>query len=191
LYGGVYGIRSDVAAYTRQSDDSERCVDWRIDCVCVDFRFWEEEEFKVKPIFAFIAGLWASIKAALGRIVGSRKMIVNVISLAVIVASFLAPELGARIDKLGGYAALILFVLASGGVIELGDFVKAWAARPTNAQTALDEIRAELAGIKTITMTGSSGSAATSLAQPTTTITYPSTTNADILKMTAPPEPSA
>lgn len=110
---------------------------------------------------------WTGLKALMGRILGSRKMIVNVIALAVFIASFLAPELGDRIEKLGGYGALILLVLTANGTVELGDLVKAWAERGQTAQEALDNITAELKPVVTSTTSINSGGGTT------ITATYP------------------
>lgn len=97
---------------------------------------------------------WTGLKALMGRILGSRKMIVNIIALAVFIASFLAPELGDRIEKLGGYGALILLVLTANGTIELGDLVSAWANRPMTVQDAVDAIKVELQSPATVTNPG-------------------------------------
>lgn len=87
---------------------------------------------------------WEGLKGLMGRLIGSRKMIISIIALGVMIASFLAPELGDRIEKIGGYGALILLVLTANGTIELGDLVSAWANRPMTMQDAADTIKDEL-----------------------------------------------
>ena len=112
---------------------------------------------------------WEGLKGLMGRILGSRKMVISVIALAVMIASFLAPELGERIERIGGYGALILLVLTANGTIELGDLVAAWAARPVTIQAAIDNITTELKPTTTAPATTTTTSTVTStpmVAQP-------------------------
>lgn len=106
------------------------------------------------------AMFWAGLTGLIGRIVGSRKMIILIISTGVIVAKAFAPELDARIDLLGFILSMIGFALGGGVVLELGDYVKAWKERPTQIMTVIGQMQAELEALKkpTITVTSSSGS---------------------------------
>lgn len=104
-------------------------------------------------IGGFIGGLWGSVKATLGRIFGSRKVMLGVIALALTIVTYLAPELK---DQAGNIAQMIWlgtgFVIAN---VTIEDSVTKWAARPQTADEALKVIQQGFSGStgQTITAT--------------------------------------
>jgi hypothetical protein len=98
----------------------------------------------MKTIGAQIALFWQGLTGLLGRILGSRKMILNIVGAAIAVIVLVDPALAERASNIGFYVYLVLVVLGGGGLLEIGDLVKAYAERPANVQAAVEAIKAEL-----------------------------------------------
>ena len=94
-------------------------------------------------IVARVTEVWRGVKGALSRLVGSRKMIINVVGLAALIIGSLNPEQAARAVDWG---FLIVAAIFLGGLnIALEDVGKAWAERPKSIPEAVGNILAEAA----------------------------------------------
>ena len=85
---------------------------------------------------------WNGLTGLLGRILGSRKMLLGIISLALIIVTNLAPELSAKAEQIGN----LIFAVSSMAIfgIALEDSLTAFANRPKTAEEALASVTAEL-----------------------------------------------
>ena len=97
----------------------------------------------MKTIAAQIALFWNGFTGLLGRVLGSRKMVLNIVGAAIAVIVLIDPTLAARANTVGFYAYLALAVLGGSGLIEVGDLVKAYAEKPANLQAAIEAIKKE------------------------------------------------
>lgn len=95
-------------------------------------------------IVARVTEVWGGIKGALSRLVGSRKMIINIVGLAALIIGSLNPEQAARAIDWG---TLIVAALFLGGFnIALEDGLKAFAeGRPKSIPEAVGNILSEAA----------------------------------------------
>lgn len=86
--------------------------------------------------------LLTGIQATFGRIFGSRKMLLAIISLAVLVVVNLAPELQTRAEMIGNLMFAIVSVAIFGITVE--DSVDKWTNRPKTVTDMLNSMTTEL-----------------------------------------------
>lgn len=87
----------------------------------------------------FIGGLWGSVKATFAKVFGSRKTTIGVVAMALVVVSYLAPELQGKAEQIAQMIVIISGFVVGGVTIE--DSVTKWAARPQTATEALTVIK--------------------------------------------------